>query len=372
MQTDAIATAAPPIDDDFLLLPAARFYLAVARPGLKGLARRALDIALSMSAEDDATRHFDQVKAMAAEYPPVQRESLINALHELSGNYVDDMGRRARLYSIPVLIFTDQPTADLTHDEVSEIYASLRGLALFDDDVDVQLLPWLTCAPPYSDNPVARRRLVQELTDASAEEEMIRTMLGCSRSPLNMSDRIVRVAETVPDIEPGVPCVRYLTLAIVTEHDSPDATMRGLRLDTGRSRALDLWLKEIGLIVQQGGYQSVAVHDPVRICEVRPSGAIGVLGAVIAEARDAVTEMVQAHGHPEACQLVIQPCTDANRRLHSIRLTYRCADQDLAHQVLTMPSVCNTLMSGLPVANAARETGLALRVGRISAGKGYA
>lgn len=355
--------------DSSLLDHAARLYLGMDSPRFKAVARRALDTALSMSAEDDAPHHLDRVRAVAGAFPAARREELLKQLDEMAGSYQDNLCRHATLFSIPVIISTNQPTADLTLDEVNEICASMRRLKLVGDDVDVQLLPWLTAEPPYLDNPIAQRRLVQDLTYASAEEEMVREMFNSPRTavesrPLNMSAEIERVAEALPAFVPGAPCLRYLTLALVAEEGRADVIFQRLRLNTNRSPVLDQWLVDIGATLLMGGYQEAIAQDPVRICQAR---AAGELSLVIAQGRRFIREAIRIHGNPQACQLQIQPGTDDGLKSDFVRLVFCRAGEELDQLVLGLPgSGGHSRATGLVVANALSLTGLKLRVGDVA------
>lgn len=355
--------------DSCLLVHAARLYLNIDSPRFRGVARQALDTALSMSAEDEAPHQLDQVRTLADTYPAERREELLKLLDEMAGTYQDSQCLHASLYSLPVVISSEQPTADLTLDEVNRICASARQLKLLGDDVDLQLLPWLTAAPPHLDNPIARRRLVQQLMYAAAEEEMIREMFNHARAsvanrPLNLNAEIERVAEAAPVFEPGVPCVRYLTLAIVTDEARADVVFQRMRHDSERSSALDLWLEDIGDTLLQGGYQEAASQDPVRIGEAREAGELSL---VIARARRFIRQAVQAHGNPQACQLHIQPGFDEDRKVEFVQLVYRCTGEALERLVLGLPASgsSSSRAAGLMVANAASLAGLKLRVGNV-------
>lgn len=256
--------------DSPLLVHAARLYLSVNSPRLKAIALRALDSALSMSAEDNAPHHLNQVRIVAQAYPAARRDEMLGVIDEMAGSYQDGPCRHASLYSIPLIINTEQSTADLTLDEVNAICASARRLRLFTDDVDVQLLPWLTCTPPHLESPIERRRLVQQLAHVSAEEEMLCEMLSIPRAsvdtrPLNMNADLERIAETAPAVEPGRPCVRYLTLAVVVELNGADTIMARLRLDPDRVNALDMWLEDIAGTLQRSGYLDVAARYPIPV-----------------------------------------------------------------------------------------------------------
>lgn len=314
-----------------LLASVGEFYLKVrGTPLLGDQAREVLSHALAACALDDDVDQFETLQATLQAYPSAERIAVLETLERLASRYSqvqDGECLQVELFSIPLVITTNQSTADLEPLAARAIEESLAAHDLITTGTKVAVLPWLTAAPAHADHPIRRQHLALVLLNTMKGDDGF-----AAPSPG------LRPSEEPVPIEDETVCVRYLTLAVFARgnEQASRTVIDGLWLDGKVKPRAGAWLHDIeSLVAKQGGYATVKCAPPAPMIEAEKNGLQECVRTEVARFVQRAADAPDAS--PGECALTLSPeRTDGLQT--SMRLCYVHGDQVLHSVRIGLPS----------------------------------
>lgn len=322
-----------------LLQAAAQIFLCADFQKTRKPATRVLDSVLSLCALDQRFDEIDKLQALAQDFPADRFLRLISVLNEMGDSYRSLDDTFACLFAIPVVTNGLPGFTDLSSAAVAAIEASFADLFGEDGGLTALALPWLASGVPYSQNPIARRHLLQQLSEMVEQEERPHKWVAGAGMPerakpeqpwakvrdrlrdQEWSSELASEERTVAGLG-----VRYLCVAVIAKNSDPALRFDRLSMPQDQHQNLSAWLAVVQETLSSQEYGIPRMRGPFLA-----SGAEfrGGLYLAIIEAEHFIASAVAEHGRPENCELSIKATTEAVPGVTAIAIRYSCAGADL-------------------------------------------
>ncbi len=364
-----------------MLQAAAQLFLCADFQKTRKPAKRVLDSVMSLCALDQRFDEIDKLQVLAQEYPADRFRRLISVLNEMGDSYRSLDDTYACLFAIPVVTNGLPGFTDLSPTAVDAIEASFADLFGEDGGLTARVLPWLASSVPHSQNPIARRHLLQQLSEM-VEQEWLEKWVTGARIPEHAKPEQpwAKVRDRLRDQEWSSELaseertvaglgVRYLCVAVIAKNADPALRFDRLSMPQDQHQNLSAWLAVVQEALSSEEFDLPRLRGPFLA-----SGAEfrGGLSLAIIEAEHFIASAVAQHGRPENCELSIKASAEAVPGITPIAVGYSCAGIDLGSISVRAPHTDSVSRSRAGVQVAILEIqrfGLKMGITRFALGK---